>query len=203
MNGYTKIFLVSILLISFSIISETYFPFVNNSKPSTFEYLHIYFIRFIHYLIYLFATFYLIFFSGIGKKFDRYLYLTFAAGILFAWYIFDSCWLSYSELLFYNIDLENTITTFHPTFTSIYGNYTSYFTMISGGLSILTTCILLMNLEINYIYKSLFLILFLFLSIRFLYQRTMITLYYSAKKNKQLHMLKTIYDKYRSFMKNH
>jgi hypothetical protein len=200
MNGYTKIFLVSILLISISIISETYFPFVNNSKPSTFEYLHIYFIRFIHYLIYLFATFYLIFFSGIGKKFDRYLYLTLTAGIFFGWYIFDCCWLSYLEILFYNIDLENTIT-FNPVFTSIYGNYTSYFTMISGGLAILTTCILLMNLEINYIYKSLFLILlFLFLSVRFLYQKQ--SLNYSAKKNKQLHMLKTIYDKYRSFMKN-
>jgi hypothetical protein len=204
MNGYNKIFLVSVFIIVFSIISEMYFPCVDNSKPSTIEYLHICLIRYIHYLVYLLSSFYLIFFSGIGKKFDAYVYLTLVFGIVFGWYIFDSCWLSYSELLFYDIDLEKTKTTFHPTFTSIFGNYTSSFMTISGLLYIITVSILLLSLKsIHFIYKLLYFIVFLFLFVDALLKSRVGTVFYSAKKNKQLDILKTIYNKYSSSMKNY
>jgi len=204
MNGYNKILLVSVFIIIFSIISETYYPCVDNSNSSTSEYMHICFIRYVHYLVYLLSSFYLIFFSGIGKEFDAYVYLTLVFGIVFGWYIFDCCWLSYSELLFYNIDLEKTKTIFHPTFISIFGNYTSSFMTISGIFYIITVSILLFNLKsIHYIYKLLYLIVFLFLFFDSLIKSRLGTVFYSAKKNKQLHILKTIYNKYASFMKNY
>ena len=142
MNGYHKIFLLSFLILVLSIISETYFPFIN-SNPSIIEYIHIYFIRYIHYVSYLLSSFYLIFFNGIGTTFDAYVYLTLVFMIVFFWYVFDSCSLSYLELLFYNIDLEKTKTTFHSSFFSIFGNYTSFFMKISGVFYLITVSILL------------------------------------------------------------
>jgi hypothetical protein len=131
-----------------------------------------------------------------------YLYLSLVFGIVFGWYIFNCCWLSYSELLFYNIDLEKIKTTFHPTFISIFSNYTPVFMTISGILYIITVIILLLNLNINYIYKLLYFIVFLFLFVDSIIKGRVGTLFYSEKNNKPLHIIKQIYNKYVSFMKN-
>jgi len=143
------------------------------------------------------TTFYLIFFNGIGTKNDAYIFLTLIMGIVFGWYIFDCCWSSYLELLFYNIDvnLKNIKNTFHPLFHNIFGNYDRFFIAISGLLYILNVTIVLYYLtSVKLIYKILYFIIFLFL---FTHENK--SKYYSTK-NKNLLLLQNIYDKYVSLL---
>lgn len=195
MNNYKKILLVALFLLCFSIINEINYPYID-SKPSFIDYIHIYIFRYIHYIIYLMSSFYLIFFNGIGTNFDIYIYLILVFGIVFGWYIFDCCWLSYSELLFYDIDLEHRETTFHPTFHSIFSNYDGYFMLLSGLLYIITVSILLYYLpSVKFIYKFLYYIIFLYFFIDGSVKGRFRKMFYSTNNN-QLLFLKNTHDKY-------
>jgi hypothetical protein len=70
----TYLITVGVVMIIISILNEIYNPFID-TNPSIKEYVHIHLIRYIHYLIFLFTSFYLVFFNGIGMPFDRYIYL--------------------------------------------------------------------------------------------------------------------------------
>jgi hypothetical protein len=200
MNGYERVALLSLIILIISIINETNNPFID-SKPSVIDYIHIYIIRYIHYIIYLFSSFYLIFFNGVGRNIDMYIYLTLIFFIVLGWYIFESCSLSYTELLFYNIDLEKVETTFHPTFYSIYNNYTKYFMLISGIFYIITVGTILYSLNsVQFIYKIIYGIIFLFLFIDSIIKGRINTLYYSTKNN-QLLFLKKLQGLYRTYIK--
>jgi hypothetical protein len=194
MNGYLKIFTISIILLIISIIIEINYPYIDSS-PTIKEYICIYFIRFLHYYIYLLSSFYLIFFNGIGAIFDMYIYLILIFTIVFGWFIFDSCWLSYFELLFYNINLELRETTFHPTFYSIYSQYVGFLMKISGVFYIATVSVILYylkNISINY--RIIYFIVFLFLFIKPFYDTRIKKQYYS-EKNRQLSLLKKLHHK--------
>jgi len=195
MNGYIKILIVSFVLLVISIIRETVQPFMN-SNPSILEYIHLYAVRYFHYIIYLISSFYLIFFNGVGTSFDIYVYLVVVLGIVVGWYVFDSCWLSYSELLFYNLNLEKVKTTVHPTFHSIFGNFDGYFMLLSGILYVVNVSVLLYYLKsVKFIYKAAYYIVFMFFFIDGIVKGRVRTMYYSTK-NKQLLLLKNIHDKY-------
>jgi len=193
MNGYLKIIIVAIILLVISIFNENKYPFVD-SLPTERDYFFIYLIRFIHYIVYLMSSFYLFFFNGLGTRVDMFVYLTLIFAIVLGWFIFDSCWLSFFELLFYTIDLETTKTIFHPTFISIYANYTGLFMAISGILYLLTVSIVLYYLKnVPISLKIMYYIIFLFLFFKSSYESRIITKYYS-KKNNQLAILEDIYD---------
>jgi hypothetical protein len=197
MNGYSKILLVSIILIIISIIKETNYPFINNNNLTISEYLHIYLIRYIHYVIYIMSCFYLLFFNGIGTNVDAYFYLTLIFITVLGWYLFESCCLSYFELLFYNIDLEKTDISYHPIFISLFNNYDSLILEISSYLYVANVIIILYYLKsVKIIYKIIYFILFLFLFIESLFISNVI--FYSPT-NKYLLFFKNIYNKY---MKN-
>jgi hypothetical protein len=194
MNGYTKILLTSIILIIISIIKETHSPFIKNNNLTIFEYVHIYLIRYIHYVIYLMSCFYLLFFNGIGKNFDAYIYLTLIFIIVLGWYLFESCCLSYFELLFYNINLEKTDIAYHPIFVSLFNNYDSLILDISSYLYIINVIIILYYLKsVKIIYKIIYFILLLFLFIESLFISKVV--FYSSN-NKYLLFFKNIYNKY-------
>lgn len=194
MNGYSKILLVSIILIIISIIKETHSPFIKNNNLNIFEYLHIYLIRYIHYVIYLMSCFYLLFFNGIGKNIDAYLYLTLIFITVLGWYLFESCCLSYFELLFYNIDLEKTDIGFHPILISLFNNYDSLILYISSYLYIINVIVILYYLKsVKIIYKIIYFIAFLFLFIESLFISNVV--FYSPT-NKYLLFFKNIFNNY-------
>jgi len=195
MDGYSKVLLVGIIILIISMIYEMHYPFMDES-PSTAEYIHIHLLRYLHYLILLFSTFYLAFFNGVGKPFDRYFYLSLVLMICVGWYIFDCCWLSFFEILFYNTDLDKTETTFHPTFYSIFRKYDGYIVPLLAIIMVITTGIVLYSLKsINIIYRAGYAILFLGLFIDSIIKGRLNTKYYSIK-NSQLESLKAIKEYY-------
>jgi len=194
MNGYSKILLLSIILIIISIIKETHSPFIKNNNLTVFEYLHIYLIRYIHYVIYIISCFYLLFFNGIGTNVDAYLYLTMIFIIVLGWYLFECCCLSYFELLFYNVDLEKTDIAYHPILISLFNNYDSLILDISSYLYIINVIVILYYLKsVKIIYKIIYFVLLLFLFIESLFISNVV--FYSSN-NKYLLFFKNIYNQY-------
>ena len=194
MNGYNKILLVAFILLIISYINEkSRLPFNNNLNIK--QYIYIYLLRYFHLVIYLLSTFYLFFFNGYGTNLDIYIYLIIALFSVIGWAIFDCCWLSYVELLFYNINLEKVKTTFHPTFYSVFNNYYKLVFLLSGILYFFNVTILLYHLKtIKAVYKLLYYVLFVSL---ILYSNTFIyrTIYYSSE-NKSLLFIKNLYKKF-------
>ena len=70
MNNYVKIFLVSLLLNIISIIRETFYPFMP-TKPTPTDYIYIYTLRFIHFYLFLYTSYFLLFFDL--NMFDMYI----------------------------------------------------------------------------------------------------------------------------------
>jgi hypothetical protein len=194
MNGYNKILLVAFILLIISYINETSRPPINNNLNIK-EYIYIYLLRYFHLVIYLLSTFYLFFFMGYGKNLDIYIYLIIALFSVIGWTIFDSCWLSYIELMFYNINLEKVKTTFHPTFYSVFNEYYRLIMNISGILYFFTVTILLYHLKpIKVVYKLLYYVLFVSLFVYSIREKNR-TIYYSSK-NKSLLFIKNLYQKF-------
>ena len=197
MNGYKKILIAAFILLILSIINEKYISPINNNLDIN-QFIHIYVLRYFHLVIFLFSSFYLFFFMGYGKNIDIYIYLIFALFTVIGWVMFDLCWLSYLELLFYNINLEKVKTTFHPTFHSAFNDYDRMIMPLSGILYFFTVTILLYHLKtikVSYklLYYALFVILFIYAIIGKLG-----TQYYSSK-NKFLLIIKNFYKKYISY----
>lgn len=194
MNGYNKILLVAFILLIISYINETSRPPINNNLNIK-EYIYIYLLRYFHLVIYLLSTFYLFFFMGYGKNLDIYIYLIIALFSVIGWTIFDSCWLSYIELMFYNINLEKVKTTFHPTFYSVFNEYYRLVMNISGILYFFTVSILLYHLKtIKVVYKVLYYVLFVSLFVYSIREKNR-TIYYTSK-NKSLLFIKNLYQKF-------
>ena len=99
MNGFLKVFIFCIILLIISIINEKYNTDYLGTQPSFYEYILVYFIRIIHLYSLFFASFYLLFFRGLGNNREQSIYLGYMMFIVITWYYFDCCWLSYIELL--------------------------------------------------------------------------------------------------------
>jgi hypothetical protein len=175
MTGYINIAIIAFILLIISFYNENYnieylhnkrFEIGESSKlldgvPNLYNYFYIYSIRYSHYLIYLYCSFFLLFFYGIGTEMDRYIYLSFIIFIFFTWYIFDICILSFLELLFYNIPIKNMDKKFHPTFYPLFYKYAEKMYAMSGLFLLLTVITLLYNLNTIHISsKILYFILF-------------------------------------------
>lgn len=201
MNGYIKNLLASIALLIVSIINEKniHMHHVIWSKPNFCQYFCIYAIRLFHYFVFLYSTFYLFFFHGIGQPLDVYIYLLTVLCVSLGWYAFESCWASYIELLYYRVDLEKIETKFHPAFNSVFDKHALNIMDIAGILYLFTVSYVVYSTKsIPMIYKILYYIIFWIL---FLYGLTLSSKKtYSAKKNKNLAAIKTTYDNYLSKM---
>jgi len=195
MNNYYKIFIFSLVLLIISIINEKLFPLTINSSYNK-KFIYILFIRLFHYFMYLYSTFYLLFFNGIGSQIDINLFLFIALIINSGWFFFSACNMSYLELLFYNVSLENIPTTFHPTFNTLFYNFTPNIMFLSGLLYILNVNILLyfsksMNLISKFIYYGVF-----FGLIIYVYYSSKLQIQYYSSNNKLLLAMKNEYNKY-------
>jgi hypothetical protein len=139
--------------------------------------------------------FYLFFFNDIGSTFDVYLYLITVFIIILGWYIFESCWVSYYELLAYKIDTEKIKTNFHPTFHTIFGEYVANVMYITGILYVFTVSYVLYKTNaIPLNYKIMYYIVFWTLFLRatiFFKGKT-----YSAEKNNSLKVIKDFFHKF-------
>ena len=194
MNNYIKVLAISLLLLIISIINEKQVQNYLNSRPKIKNYIYIYLLRYIHINILVYVSLYLFIFNGIGTEFDIRIYLTFALVTTIAWYIFDSCWLSYFEMLFYNVNLKKVTTLFHSTVYPIANKYSSSIMMLVCVLTFLTNTILLYySKKIKVIYKIIYYLLFLYLSIDSVLKSRVSTLCYDSTKNKSLAMLDKIY----------
>jgi hypothetical protein len=189
--NYIKLFLIALALTLISIIRETLYPFMM-SNPTPRDHIYIYTIRFIHLSIFLFTSYYLFF--GIGNDCDMYLYLITIIIIVICWYVFDGCPVSYMELLFYNVDLENVKTTFHSTFYSLFNDYTRNIMITSGILYLINVSIILYNCKLPKQTKLLYYTLFIILFFDSIYKGIIHTQYYS--ENKHLLSIHNFYTKY-------
>lgn len=213
MNSYLKIVIVACILLIISMINEnrnieylysqtrkTAFgnlveeSNMTNAYPTQYNYINIFIIRYFHYVIYLFITFYLFFFNGMGNIFDVYLFLFLVLFIVVGWYVCDCCWFSYLELLFYNTELiKNICTTFHACFHSIFFGDTII--TISGILMLINvTYISFYFSKINIKYRILYYIIFLSFFIHSIIQSRLNKKYYNADNNYILNGIKKIYD---------
>ena len=194
MNSYLKIFIVAFILLGFSMINENRNIEYLNTYPNQYNYINIFIIRYVHYLIFLFVTFYLFFFNGIGNTFDIYLFLFLMLIIVFGWYIFDCCLISYLELLFYNPEImKNICTTFNSCFHSIFIDDTII--TISGILMLINvTYVLFYFNKLNIKYRIFYYIIFLFLFITSIIESRLNKKYYDPENNFILNEIKKIYD---------
>ena len=82
MNGYLRVSILTFILLILSYLTEKNNTDFLNAYPNSREYVAIYIFRYFHYFIYLFSSFYLLFFLGIGKEFDRKVFLVVVMSIV-------------------------------------------------------------------------------------------------------------------------
>lgn len=194
MNNYIKVLAISLLLLIISIINEKQVQKYLNSKPPIENYIYIYTFRYIHITVLVYSSLYLFLFNGIGTEFDIHIYLILMLIITIPWYVFNACWLSYFEMLFYNVNLKNVVTTFHSSFYPLANKYSSSIMMFLCACAFLTTTILLYcSKKIKRIYKIIYYTIYGYLSINSVLKSRVASAYYDSTKNKQLAIFDKIY----------
>jgi len=181
MNGHLQIFIIAFILLLVSISNE----------PDHHA-IYVYIIRYVHYLVFLFSFLYLLFFQ-LGSELDRF-YLCLMLLIVYSWNICDCCYLSYMELLFYNMDLESTKVNIQPMFNLLFDRYTSFVLSLAGYMYIITVSVILYFLEIHIFIKMLYYGLFLYFFFHAVIQAKMDPKCYSVQ-NKYLAYIHSIYEK--------
>jgi len=194
MNNYIKVFTISLVLLIISIINEKQVQKYLNSTPPIENYIYIYTLRYIHINFLVYSSLYLFLFNGIGTEFDIRIYLIVMLTITIPWYIFNACWLSYFEMLFYSVNLKNVDTTFHASFYPLANKYSSSVMMFLCVCAFLTTTILLYySKKIKRVYKIIYYTIYTYLSINSVLNSRVASTYYDSTKNKQLKIFDKIY----------
>jgi len=195
MNGYANIAITALILLVVSIANEYRTSPVSTGLPITAsDYICIFAMRFFHYLLFLMAVLYLLFFNGVGTQFDMRVYLLLILCVVIGWYVFECCIVSYCELLFYKVNTECIETTFQPTFFVLFGNATDTVIKISCILYLLTVIVLLYRLKsVNVIYKILYFVVFAGLFVDALVKSRISKQYYSATNNPALMNIQNTY----------
>lgn len=190
MNNYLKISIVAFILLVFSMINEKRNTEYLNVHPNQYDYINIFIIRYLHFCFYLFITFYLFFFNGIGNSFDVYLFLFSVLFAVVGWCVCGCCWFSYLELLFYDTEkTQNICTTFHACFHSIF--FGDIFITISGLLLFFNVNYVLFYFDkLNIKYRILYFIVFLSLFIHSIIEGRLNKKYYDPEKNDILNGMK-------------
>ena len=110
-------------------------------QPLNTNYIGIFIFRFIHYLMLFYFAVFLLFFKEKGQ--DAYIYILSALILSFSWFLFDCCIVSYHELLFYGVNHNDYITSFHPCLYVVFNTYQWIPLMISGVIMFFTVFYLL------------------------------------------------------------
>lgn len=193
--SYLSLLLVALLLLYISSVNE--YKNISALKVTPSSYLYIYLIRYVHYTLYLFCVFYLIFFLGVGEEIDRYLYLSLLLGLVLGWYIFDCCSLSFVELLLYSVNTENLPTTYHPSFQPIFYPYTDLSVLLIGIGPIITLPIILYYItNLHVAVKVLYCIIFVALFADAYMKSRVNTTYYNGSGNQFLKWIKLGFNSY-------
>jgi hypothetical protein len=197
MNGYLRVCAVAFILLILSYVTEKHNTDFLNAYPNDREYVAIYTLRYFHFFIYVFSAFYLLFFWGIGKEFDRMFYLILIMCIVIGWYVFDSCWMSFFELLFYNVNTDAIKTTYHPAMFSVFHTYDGVINYIFGLFNFITVPIVLyFSKTIPLIFKALYYAVFLGLYFDGIMKGRIHTLYYDSVNNNVLAYCSQFYRKH-------
>lgn len=126
-NPLLEILVVSILATVVSVLRELYEGVrVVKELPSIAKYCATIFLRWIHYILIVFPVGFFAFFRGEGpwyslsKKFWMRVELAILFFIVFGWYIFECCSLSYLEMMFYDVKVSSFSSGVNPTFHSLF-----------------------------------------------------------------------------------
>ena len=202
MNTYILLCVTAAILVIISIYNEdnTLIYLCEKLKrpreeitPTSQDYMYIYTIRYYHYFIFLFSSYFLVFFRGIGTEFDRCIYFLVVMFIVVGWYTFDGCCISYLELLFYTTEVDQVPNTFHSLFYNVFNNSTRIFFYISGVAMVATLPVLLyystsLSNPIKLAFYGIFLALFTITNLK-----AMTTAQYYTSENRYYKMIKESY----------
>jgi hypothetical protein len=162
-NPYIKLIIIALFFTIFSFIIEFFVP-IKKLDLKKCNLLGSFFIRFSHYLCFLYFTIFLLIFNY--NNIDGIIYLIIATIISSQWKILDCCLLSYYELKMYNIEHTNFLTTFHPCLFVYFREYQEFFLIIMGIImAVVFYFILFKNKIIPIIYKLVLGIIFTYLFI--------------------------------------
>ena len=188
--SYLALFLIALILLSSSIMQEKEKPIFGLSNGTIYMWIF----RYIHFVIFLFTSFYLLFFMGTGTETDKYLLLITILGVVSCWYIFGCCWLSYVELLFYNIELDKVKTTVNTTFMFSFGSWDRIVLNLSGLLYLLNVCVVLYSsTSLSLLFKIAYFIVFIGFFLQEIYTTTYKECYYDKNHNKPMELLHNIH----------
>jgi hypothetical protein len=170
-NPYLKIIGIILFLTTLSFIFEFQRNITIGEKTKgesgelVTNYPGIFVFRFIHYLLLFYFAVFLLFFKEKGQ--DAYIYILSALILSFSWFFFDCCIVSYHELLFYGVNHNDYITSFHPCLYVIFDTYQWVPLMISGVIMFFTVFYLLwkntaISLSLRVIIGTVFFSLFIY-----------------------------------------
>lgn len=188
--SYLAVFLVAFMLLSTSIMQEKERPIFG--LPNRIINMLIF--RYIHIVLFLFTSFYLLFFMGTGSEKDKYLLLFTILLVASGWYIFGCCSLSYIELLFYNIELEKIETIINPLFIFSFDTWDRFVLNMSGILYLFNVCVVLYSsTSLSLQFKIAYFFVFIGFFLQEIYKSSYKICYYDKKNNKQMEYLHNIH----------
>jgi hypothetical protein len=184
--SYLAIFLIAFMLLCSSILQEKERPIFGNPNGM----ISMLIIRYIHFVVFLFTSFYLLFFMGTGSETDKYILLITILGVVYCWYIFGCCWLSYMELLFYNIEIEKIETTMNTTFIFAFDSLDRVVLNTSGILYLINVCaVLYSSRSLSFPFKIAYFAAFIGFFLQEIYTSSYKTSYYNKEENRQMEWL--------------
>jgi hypothetical protein len=137
--------------------------------PSTPKYVATLFMRFIHYIIVCFSVGFLLFFRtgtafGSGGKtrteFWMRAELILILMITFGWWLLECCWISYVEIMLYDVDVHTYKSTTNPTFIELFSPYESQVSNFFGIMYLVNVAILTYKISAPIAAKLLYLLAF-------------------------------------------
>ncbi len=206
-NPLLEILIVSLFATFVSVLRELYEGVrVIKQLPSIAKYCATIFLRWIHYILIAFSVGFFAFFRGEGpwfnlsKKFWMRLELALLFSIVFGWYFFECCSLSYLEMMFYNVKVSNFDSGVNPTFHSLFYPFGLQVKAFFGIMYLVNILIILFKHPtiMPLLWKAVYFIAFLYFYVRCgvlpVFIKTSARNY--PKNNVGINVFQGIYDKY-------
>lgn len=160
MNGYTKIFLISTIIVIISIVIEFKNPLYPIKKDATSNIKRLFW-RWIHWYIIIFICFFFLFFDIKKYNHNIAIYYSFMTMTIMHWYIGNFCLVSLLETKNYDVDLEKITTDNIPHMKAIFKDKSRMISNVFYFFGILNIIyITFFTKNINPYVKYTFLILF-------------------------------------------
>jgi hypothetical protein len=201
-NPFYEITFVAIIFTILSVIREIYFNTrLIKQLPCNVKYVYNIFFRFIHYIIILTSAFFFIFFRGKWKTiFWMRFELALLFMILFGWWLFGCCWISYIEIMLYdvNVNLYND----SPCFFCLFNPFHIIVKILCVFLYLVNIYFIMLNRDVlPYWGKVIYILVFSVLFIKEAIIRNIIGRTGYPKNNPILNIIQSIFDKYRNILK--